>query len=492
MRRDNMDNLFETFSSFDGEPNIALIQSIAHNIPYSFAKEHLVLPLDNKHGCVILAVARADILAILEELRLFLKTPFTCVRVKEEKLHHWIELCYNVDRSVEFESESSGSDEGRIIEEDLLTECPDAPIVEWLHAMIREGLQRQASDIHFEPLDNEVQVRFRLDGVLQARHMLPKSQHMALVTRLKVMARIDIAEQRLPQDGRIKLRLGQRPIDIRLSTIPTVCGERVVLRLLDQQQVRLDLNHLHMPKVLLEQLLRLIKQPEGMILVTGPTGSGKTTTLYSAIASLDAKECNIMTIEDPVEYKLDGIAQMNVQPKIGLTFATGLRHLLRQDPDILLIGEIRDQPTAEIATQASLTGHLVLSTLHTNDAPSALPRLVDMGIEPYLLAASLTGVLAQRLVRLLCPFCKRQKSFEEGYEAVGCPECLNTGYKGRRAIYEMMHMTPAIQRLLAMGVDALKIKEVALSEGMIPLAEDGKRLISSGETSLEEILRVVK
>ena len=374
-----------------------------------------------------------------------------------------------------------------------------------LNAILQEAIQQGASDIHFEPLETTLSVRYRIDGVLQKRHTPPKEYQSQLLTRIKVMARLDIAEQRLPQDGRIKLKLGGRQIDFRVSTIPVVYGERIVLRILDKSNVLLGLHKIGMCADVLEKFKNLIKMSEGIVLVTGPTGSGKTTTLYSALSEINSTHTNIMTVEDPVEYKLQGMAQIGVNPKIHLTFSTGLRHILRQDPDVIMIGEIRDKETADIAIQAALTGHLVLSTLHTNDAPSALTRMVDMGIEPYLLSSSVVGVLAQRLVRCICPHCKTAytpteselndlglQDVEELYVGKGCTECYETGYKGRLGIYELMIMSGSIKRKLVETADSVSLQKVALEENMQTLRQDGGRLVAQGKTTTAEVLRVTR
>ncbi|EKE08518.1 MAG: hypothetical protein ACD_17C00123G0002 [uncultured bacterium] len=388
---------------------------------------------------------------------------------------------------------------------DLLEQSEQNPVIRIVNAILLEGIQQGASDIHFEPKDEGLSVRYRIDGCLQNRHMPPQSFQVQILTRLKVMSKLDIAEHRLPQDGRIKLRHGGREIDFRVSTLPTVHGERIVLRILDKGNVLMGMEHIGMGTKMLQQFRKLIQMPEGIVLVTGPTGSGKTTTLYSGIAEMNNQETNILTIEDPVEYKIPGISQMNVNPKIQLDFAKGLRHILRQDPDRIMIGEIRDRETAEIAIQASLTGHLVLSTLHTNDAPSALTRLADMGIEPYLLASSILGVLAQRLVRQICPFCKREYAPSEnelkelGLESHGsffkgdsCSQCYSSGYRGRHAIYELMPISSKIKAQVLKSQDAGEIRKVAIKEGMKTLFEQGVQLVLRGVTTSAELLRVTK
>ncbi|MBI3236466.1 MAG: Flp pilus assembly complex ATPase component TadA, partial [Chlamydiales bacterium] len=398
---------------------------------------------------------------------------------------------------------SSGEEEGY----DLLEQGGSSPVIELLNALLIEAIQQGASDIHFEPMENGLGVRYRIDGVLQMRHSPPREYLSQLITRIKVMARLDIAEHRLPQDGRIKLRLGGRDIDFRVSTVPVVYGERIALRILDKGNVLLGLHKLGMRSAILEEFKKLILLNEGIVLVTGPTGSGKTTTLYSALSEINSSETNIMTIEDPVEYKLQGMAQIGVNRKIHLNFATGLRHILRQDPDVIMIGEIRDKETAEIAIQSSLTGHLVLSTLHTNDAPSALTRLVDMGIEPYLLSSSVVGVLAQRLVRMNCTHCiesyipSDQELLElkitredlidcHLHKSRGCVHCYGSGYKGRHGIYELMNITSPIKRQLLQSADASQLQQIALQKGMKSLRQEGAFLAIQGKTSSSEVLRV--
>ena len=347
-------------------------------------------------------------------------------------------------------------------------------------------------------------VRYRIDGILQERHAPSKEIQSQILTRLKVMAKMDIAEHRLPQDGRIKLNVGDREIDFRVSTIPIVHGERIVLRILDKRNLTLGLDQLGMDQKISSDFRNLIHFPEGIILVTGPTGSGKTTTLYSAISEINSSKVNIMTIEDPVEYKLPNIAQMGVNPKINLDFSTGLRHILRQDPDVILIGEIRDRETAEIAIQSSLTGHLVFSTLHTNDASSAIARLVDMGIENYLLSSTVLGVLAQRLVRKICEKCKTSyvpdeteikqfslsESIGELYRGAGCEACFGSGYKGRQGIYELMLVTPALRSLISKGIDTQGYRQAQKEMGS--LKSSGAKLVEKGITTVQEVLRVAK
>ena len=366
--------------------------------------------------------------------------------------------------------------------EDLLESADDAPIIRMLNALLSQAARDGASDIHIEPFERHSSVRFRVDGGLREVVQPNRALHAALISRLKIMALLDIAEKRLPQDGRISLRLGQRAIDVRVSTLPSAHGERAVLRLLDKSGARLSLESIGMQGPTLQRFEHLIAQPHGIVLVTGPTGSGKTTTLYAALQRLDAAHSNIMTVEDPIEYELPGVGQTQVNPKIDLDFAKALRAILRQDPDIIMIGEIRDHETAQIAVQASLTGHLVLATLHTNDAVSAVIRLTDMGIEPFLLSSSLLGVLAQRLVRKTCTAC----------HGSGCAVCGHTGYQGRTGIFELLSVDEALRGLIHNRASESDMHRQAQRNGLGSLREDGERLVALGLTSREELLRVTR
>jgi len=366
--------------------------------------------------------------------------------------------------------------------EDLLETSDDAPIIRMLNALLTQAARDGASDIHIEPYERHSSVRFRVDGTLREVVQPNRALHAALISRLKIMAELDIAERRLPQDGRISLRIGTRAVDVRVSTLPSTHGERAVLRLLDKSEGRLSLEALGMQGAVLARFTQLVTQPHGIILVTGPTGSGKTTTLYAALSRLDAAHSNIMTVEDPIEYELPGVGQTQVNARIELTFAKALRAILRQDPDVIMIGEIRDFETAQIAIQASLTGHLVLATLHTNDASSAVTRLTDMGVEPFLLSSSLLGVLAQRLVRKLCLSC----------HGAGCTSCGQTGYAGRSGVFELLVTDDAIRAQIHARAAEADIRAAALAAGMTLMREDGERLVASGLTSREELLRVTR
>ena len=392
---------------------------------------------------------------------------------------------------------------------DLLEDTSEAPVIQFVNLMLSKAAKNRASDIHIEPYQQDLKVRFRIDGLLYNTFSPPKRLHPSVVSRIKVMSGLNIAEKRAPQDGRIEIKVGDRNIDIRVSTLPTVYGERVVLRLLDKSSRMLELHELGIPEAHLLEIRKLINLSHGIILVTGPTGSGKTTTLYAALSEINTQDKNIITIEDPVEYQIDGIGQVPVNRKVGLNFATGLRTIVRQDPDIILVGEIRDLETAEIAIQAALTGHLVFSTLHTNDAASAITRLIDMGIEPFLITSSVLAIVAQRLVRNICPFCKRpaevsgefmkdlRVSPEELQNATmftgqGCDKCMHTGFYGRTGIYEIVKISESIKKTILSSPDANVIKEAAGSEGMRTLREDGSDKVLKGITTPEEILRVTQ
>jgi general secretion pathway protein E len=486
-------------------------------IPYSFAKKNVIFPVKEEGGALFVATADPLHLEPLEELRHMLNIPVNAVYSAKDTILAAINDLYNREHGAAREMianlqdrSEDGRGDGEIEVYDLLDDTAhQAPMIKLLNLILTEAIQQGASDIHFEPFEDHLRVRYRIDGVLQNRHAPQQEFQAQLMTRIKVMAKLDIAEHRLPQDGRIKLKMGRREIDFRVSTVPVAGGERIVLRILDKGNVILGLDKIGMLPTVYEEFKRLISLPEGIVLVTGPTGSGKTTTLYSAICEMYNEETNIMTIEDPVEYNLNGIAQIGVQPKIRLTFATGLRHILRQDPDIIMIGEIRDSETAEIAIQSSLTGHLVLSTLHTNDAPSAVTRLVDMNIEPYLLSSTLVGILAQRLVRRICPDCEtpyhptdrelqsvgiERSTLPDGtlLHGSGCSSCFGSGYKGRHGIYELMVVNNALRKQIVKSPDAIELRKIALDTGMISLLVHGSHLIRQGITTTAEVLRVTR
>lgn len=390
--------------------------------------------------------------------------------------------------------------------EDLLDITHEAPIIRLVNVILTQAIRRKASDIHVEPYEKEIKVRFRIDGILYEIFSLPKRFHAHVVSRLKVMANLDIAEKRLPQDGRMKIKAADRTVDVRVSIIPMSFGERIVLRLLDKGVSLLGLGEMGLTTKGLTVFERLLSRSNGILLVTGPTGSGKSTTLYATLNKINSSEKNIITIEDPIEYQLKGVGQIQVNPKTELTFARGLRSILRHDPDVIMVGEIRDLETVEIAIQASLTGHLVFSTLHTNDAAGALTRLVDMGVEPFLIASSLQAVIAQRLVRTICPDCREpaevdpavaaelglQQSDGRLYKGRGCTSCMGSGYRGRTGIFEILEMDTGIRRMLTSGSDAVAIKEAAVKTGMSTLFEDGIQKVKAGITTFDEVVRVTQ
>ncbi len=390
---------------------------------------------------------------------------------------------------------------------DLLDDAGDAPVIRLVNHIISQAVKAGSSDIHIEPFQDSLRVRYRMDGILYDMLTPPKAVQASLVSRIKVMAKMNIAERRVPQDGRAQVRLGDQEIDLRISTVPTAHGERLVMRLLNKSGYFLRLSQFGLSQRNHELIDRIIHQNNGIVLVTGPTGSGKTTTLYAALSRINSPDKNIITIEDPVEYNLGGIGQIQVNPKTGVTFAKGLRAIVRQDPDVILVGEVRDLETASIAIQSALTGHLVFSTLHTNDAPGAVTRLADLGVEPYLIASSVTAVIAQRLVRLLCPACKQAFEIESShvqslngqgqnyigtraYRAVGCSECFETGYSGRQPIFEIMVLDDSLKNMILQTSDANQIRSAALENGMKTLYEDGMNKVLQGLTSIEEVLRV--
>jgi general secretion pathway protein E len=471
-------------------------------VPYAFAKANGVVVTALAGDAAEVAVragAHADALA---ELRRALGVPMRARQLGAEEFGELLANLYNAADAgaVALAGDlAQDLDLSRLLQdipkvEDLLDARDDAPLIRLINALFTQALRDGASDIHIEPFETRSVVRLRIDGTLRDLIEPAHALHGALVSRVKIMAQLDIAEKRLPQDGRIALRVAGKPVDVRVSTIPTGHGERVVLRLLDKQAGRLDLTRLGMDDATLAQMDRLIREPHGIVLVTGPTGSGKTTTLYAALSRLDPKALNIMTVEDPIEYDLDGISQTQVNTRIEMSFARALRTILRQDPDVVMIGEIRDLDTAQIAVQASLTGHLVFATLHTNDAVSAVTRLVDMGVEPFLLASSLIGVGAQRLVRLLCLECRKPVVYQGKpfYSAQGCPACNRSGYRGRTGIYELLSVDDAFRRLIHDRASEQTLREHAVSHGMRSLREDGMRWAEQGAISLEEVVRVTR
>lgn len=457
-------------------------------LPYGFAKSKKVL-CEKRDGLIVLTrCPQSDLSAVGEVIRKH--APGEVCNAMESDMEALIQKGYaesgGTAASVVSQVEGD-ADLGRLMQDlpqvaDLLESMDDAPIIRMLNALLTQAAKDGASDIHIEPYERHSSVRFRVDGRLREVVQPNRALHAALISRLKIMAELDISEKRLPQDGRISLRLGSRAWDVRVSTLPGAHGERAVLRLLDKDSGKLSLESVGMEGESLAVFEKMLALPHGIVLVTGPTGSGKTTTLYSALRRLDRAEGNIMTVEDPIEYELEGVGQTQVNARIDLTFAKALRAILRQDPDVIMIGEIRDFETAQIAVQASLTGHLVLATLHTNDASSAVARLVDMGIEPYLLSTSLVGVLAQRLVRKVCAACK----------GAGCPECAGSGYRGRVGVFELLEVDDAMRVLIHEGASEARIRQAAMDGGMRLLRQDGQRLVDAGVTTPSEVLRVTK
>lgn len=479
---------------------------------FNFAKRYGVLVQNTENNVAKVIHHRPLSLSLLTEIRRQLQMPLALEAVSDETFNDYLVKTYETDSSIAMQMAEDLGETLNLSDlvhelpkmEDLLEKQDDAPIIRLLNALLSEAIKEEASDVHVETFEDHVTIRFRVDGILHEVLEPPRILAPLIISRIKVMAKLDIAEKRLPQDGRITLRIGGRAVDVRVSTMPTNHGERVVLRLLDKQTARLDLADLGMQPQSLNLLVNLIKRPHGIILVTGPTGSGKTTTLYAGLTLLNDKKRNILTVEDPIEFDLVGIGQTQVNSKINMTFAKGLRAILRQDPDVVMVGEIRDLETAQIAIQSSLTGHLVLSTLHTNSAIGAITRLDDMGVEPFLLASSLTGVLAQRLMRLLCAQCKKplpatppecallQVSEDNPpilYHPVGCEACRHTGYSGRRGVYELIAIDETLRSMIHDRASEQEMRKYARK--LFPsLRQDGYFRVLRGDTSLEEVLRV--
>jgi general secretion pathway protein E len=478
-----------------------------------YLEHHAVMPLAVDDG-KLLAATWTDVVdeRVLDDLRWLAGVPVELIRVPEAQVRGAIRRVYSSDSLTAKGVVAGLTDEGRTAGaggdsalDDLMTLANEAPVVKLVNLLLLEALDARASDVHLEGYPGGLRVRYRIDGVLQDAVAPPRRLAAAVVSRLKIMAELDIAERRVPQDGRIRLRMRDRQVDVRVSTLPTLHGESVVLRLLDKEAGRIDMRSLGMASDTLERFTSAISKPHGIVLSTGPTGSGKTTTLYAAVDRIRTGQEKIITVEDPVEYELPGVPQVPVNEKVGLTFASALRALLRQDPDIMLVGEIRDEETADIATHAALTGHLVLSTLHTNDAATALTRLVDLGIEPYLVASTVEAVLAQRLVRRICRSCKEparltpEQSRGLGAAAAeldqvwlgrGCPDCRGTGYRGRTGLFELLVMDEDLRGALQQDASANRLERLGLEKGMRLLKDDGVRVIREGLTTVEEVLRV--
>ena len=505
---------------------------LIEHLPINFAKQHRVLPLsrDAETGRVLVAISDPTALDVLDDVAVMLGAPVDPVVASPTKIVEHINKVYGrLRQGSELEAsqkkDNEGEDEFGQAEElvDILDLADEAPIIRWVNSLMFQAVKERASDIHIEPGEKDVMVRYRIDGALREAKRAPRKFQASIAARVKIMAGLNLAEKRLPQDGRIRRKIAGKDVDMRVATVPTAGGERMTIRLLDRSSVLLGLADVGMAADTLEVVRAIIKRPHGILLVTGPTGSGKTTTLYACLSEINAPDVNILTVEDPVEYQLEGISQTQVNPKIELTFASGLRSFLRHDPDVIMVGEIRDRETAEIAITASLTGHFVFSTVHTNDAAGAITRLVDMGIEPFLVASSLVGLLAQRLVRRPCYDCARPVRptevilrqlgldpaifFGAGYtpppvkgarvlppgtflEPVGCPSCLDVGYRGRTGIYEMLMINETVRRLTLEKADAGSIRAAASAAGMVNLRFDGARKCIQGLTTAEEVMLI--
>ena len=482
-------------------------------LPFSFAKRHGVV-LTSEENQAVLIMDKVKSSSILAEVRRFAGKPLVYRQLDADSFSEVMSRCYQGNSSDALQHVVSVNDEKGLSSladavpatEDLMEQSDDAPVIKLINALLTEAIKEGASDIHIETFEKKVIARFRVDGILHEVLSLGRNIASLLVSRIKVMAKLDIAEKRVPQDGRISLKIAGKEVDVRVSTLPASNGERVVMRLLDKAAGRLRLNYLGMSKADLEAISAVLKQPHGIILVTGPTGSGKTTTLYASLASLNESSRNILTVEDPIEYNLEGIGQTQVNTKVNMTFSRGLRAILRQDPDVVMVGEIRDKETAEIAVQASLTGHLVLSTLHTNSAIGAITRLQDMGIESFLLASSLVGVVAQRLVRVLCGDCREPYEADDAecvqlgvdpakpptlYRASGCKSCKYSGYRGRRGIYEIIVMDDTLRRMIY-HEEGEQVLSDYLRRGTKGMRKDGFQKVLSGMTTLEEVMRLTE
>ncbi|MFH0925497.1 MAG: type II secretion system ATPase GspE [bacterium] len=492
-------------------------QSINYDLKWStpYMRQYKFFPFELVEGVLTIAMADPLDLLTIDDIRLFSKAKIKICISTESDIMEAVEKQFGEgSTTMERIVGDIGDDDVDLAElnedadiDHLRDMAHEAPVIKLVNLVIAKAIDEGASDIHIEPYEDKLKIRYRIDGVLYDTESPPKKFQAAVISRIKIMAEMNIAERRLPQDGRIRSRVAGKKVDLRVSTLPTLHGESVVMRILDRSSVMITLDELGFPVSCRGQFEALIKKPHGIILVTGPTGSGKTTTLYGALDKINTPDKKIITVEDPVEYQLSGINQIQVKAKIGLTFSSGLRSIVRQDPDIMMVGEIRDLETAEIAIQSALTGHLVFSTLHTNDAPGGITRLLDMGVESYLAASCLEGILAQRLVRHVCPHCKKPfkpdartvrlmnlKADEEitFYKGEGCPECKFTGYKGRSGIFELLIITEEIKSLILRKATASQIKQLAVQKGMVSLREDGWAKVKAGKTSLDEVLRVTQ
>ena len=500
-----------SYLAFEDFPKVPFV---LEGISSRFIREYMVIPLELKNNTLRVIMANPEDRDTLDALKVATSADVLVYTADPKLMDEYISRFYgqesqNINRIMEDIGEKS-LDFIREEEEDighLKDLAAEAPIIKLVNLFITRAVEGRASDIHIEPFEDELKVRYRIDGVLHDVESAPKRLQAAIVSRIKIMAKLNIAERRLPQDGRIRLKVGEGEIDLRVSTIPVLYGESVVMRILRKEGIVIDLELLGFPPKTLSDFNQLITKPNGILLVTGPTGSGKTTTLYGALDKINSPDKKIITVEDPVEYQLKGVNQIQVKPQIGLNFANTLRHIVRQDPDIIMIGEVRDLETAEIAIQSALTGHLVFSTLHTNDAPSAITRLIDMGVENFLLSSTVRGILAQRLVRVICPECKEGDSSmadREGLSALGigsdvplylgkgCEKCAFTGFYGRTGIYELLIVNDEMRKLILKGADANLLREAAIRLGMKTLLQSGTEKIRAGITTLNEVLRVTQ
>ncbi len=492
--------------------------TLMQQIPLAFARQHKLVPVHKHDGSVVVALSNPLDLQPLDDVSQLLQSPVEPVLSLEREIIGALNRLYDVDSQTAAKviQDLDAEDMGRLAQnlegpQDILDQDSEAPIIQLVNLILSQAVQDRASDIHIEPFERTLKVRYRIDGVLQEVLSPHKRLQSAITSRLKIMADLNIAERRLPQDGRIAIRVRNKDIDIRVSVLPVAFGERLVLRLLDKSDALLELEDIGFTSELLPVYTRLIYRSHGIILVTGPTGSGKSTTLYATIQRINAPAVNIITVEDPIEYQLNGIGQIQVNPKIDLTFANGLRSILRQDPDVIMVGEIRDRETAEIAIQASLTGHLVYSTLHTNDAASAVTRLLDMRVEPFLISSSVLAIMAQRLIRVICSSCREPFTPDvatlrelgltsedcaqyggQFFRGRGCDACRETGYHGRTGIYELLVMDDTIRPLIMQHANANTIKAAALQGSMQTLMQDGARKVLQGITTAEELLRVTQ
>ena len=474
-------------------------------IPMSLAERHHVIPVRKVGNRLVVAMVDPTNFFAIDDLRMVTQCDIEPVMASEADIRHAIEQFYSVSDLVEKSVNRLNKDE-YVYSSDIET-SEDAPVINIVNSLISQSIRTGASDIHLEPLEDGLRVRFRVDGVLREITSFPKHTQGAIISRVKIISNMDIAEKRVPQDGRIQVQESGRSVDVRVSSLPTIYGEKIVMRILDQKAIILDVDALGYSPDNLQKYKRMYRHSYGMILITGPTGSGKTTTLYSTLTELNSAAKNIITIEDPVEYRLHGINQVQVNNRAGMTFANGLRSILRQDPNIIMVGEIRDRETAEIAIRAALTGHLVLSTLHTNDAAGAVNRLIDMGVEPFLVASSVLGSIAQRLVRTICPECRTPYepepdspeclvTAENGeacklvYQGKGCLHCGNTGYRGRMAVHEVMPMTSRLREMVVRRASTSELAQEAVAEGMQTMQQDAVQKVRAGLTTVEELMRV--